>query len=1389
MLTIPVKLDVSAQEAEKALKDFYNGVEGALDRIVDKAGRKITFDINMRKTGDDVVKALDDVDASTKKITKSAKKYDEGQENSIKRTKFRIKELKNEREAMNVLSREYKEAGKELQKHENNLRRLQGVRKNSINSLKAQSNKLKELRNNVAINSPEFASLTKQINGFEKRIKASTRGTNSFVTAFGKLAILSAGIQALGAGLRSVGNAVDLYVRRQKDVEGFNLALSNAGLEQGEVNRVFDQAATTANKLGAPLAQVEKTYKRMIPVLRATGASAQDSDKFIENISARTQTLGLNTEQSGRLLEAFAQVLSKGKLQAEELNQQISELDGAFRVQFAEALGVSVNALGDLISTSQITSEVFVKTVNKMQNGVELLQRRIENGTATIQQLQNQIGNLDTKNLENIGKAIAPALRTFVNIRLAFSEFIKEFTKTKAFESLVTIFNGIAKGAELFAGALSRIVLSVESLLSPLTEIVNGALGLGESFGGAVGVLTAAALAIGAIVVAVKAFIALNKGLGFITAQFANLSAAILGQGAAAAVATPTTITYAKAVQLAGASAGGAGAKIAAFAKSAGGIAVLIGAVFIIGKMVEAFRAADKAAKEMSRQLGSINADFANELEEASLSAKSLDEKVKPLTGNLEETTKEAKRSGNTMLGLGAVLGTVAIGAGVAAATIATGGAALALYGAFAVAGAGSVAVLAKANEDLSKSGRGKRFLENIKEFDELLEKSNDRIQELGGSVGQVDFSNIEEGSGNVAVLSRQYRMNAKALKGKISSLKEVIRKEESKEKADEALIVKSKALIKEYAEQAQKQQMSADAAEALTIELIKQGNVGTGVAASLDQIKTATKQLTDEIDVQRLNAATEAIKTLGKESNAAQLLAATNIGLDAQASTERLNAFNKELEILREKENLKGTLDAKEKARVLELTKLVAKEANTQAQLGLDARNAVIDAFKTGLDEANQRVDILAGAASKLKGSFEGVTGGLQSGLQAATGLINEVVNTEIQGLEVGSQKRKDIIRAQLRAQATANEVENNIAQLRLGVQNKIAQNEARVAQLRLQAEAKLADARGDTDLAKALREAANAQNTVIEGLQDQFEIEKQVLNIQKDTANQKLINKGLNEKLADSAKDVAGQIGVQNINLDAAKRRFNSLVSKSDGLSKKFSEIATKSSEAAKSTQESAINEATNDARELSDALGDAGDSANDIFNAMQNAEQPFNNIQSTSGRIADFLNDARREADGLLQIINSGGVGGPARAMGGPVTAGRQYTVNDGGGREAFLSRSGALSLLPAARNIQWTAPSSGTIIPANMLKAMQRNGDINSSISSKQSIKEPDISMIASGAASGVSGNLAKQLSSAMTGSTSNRIVNNITIQSQNPVHEASDLMTNVARMRIRNRRSL
>jgi len=293
-------------------------------------------------------------------------------------------------------------------------RRAQGIQSGSIAELRAQQAEQQRLAESLRAGTAEQIKAQQAAQRLGQQISDLTPKTTSFIGALNKLATIQAGFQAITAIFGQITGSIDKVVKRIKEVEAFELALANLGVSAADTARSFNQAAATANALGAPIQQVEKAYKRITPALKDIGASADETDKFIENLTARTQVLGLTTEESGRLQEAFAQVLAKGKLQAEELTQQIAEVDGAFRTQFAQALGVTSAELQKLTEEGQITSSVFVKGVNAMNNGVEILKGNIEGGTATIQQLQNAIANINLKTIEEIGTIIEPGIRAFL---------------------------------------------------------------------------------------------------------------------------------------------------------------------------------------------------------------------------------------------------------------------------------------------------------------------------------------------------------------------------------------------------------------------------------------------------------------------------------------------------------------------------------------------------------------------------------------------------------------------------------------------------------------------------------------------------------------------------------------------------------------------------------------------------------------------------------------------------------------------------------------------------------------------------------------------------------------------------------------------------------------
>jgi len=1272
MLSIPIKLDVSAEKAEQALRRFYAGVENALDGIVDLNGTVINFDVNFRKTGDDVVKALSDTDAAQKKAEKSARKLDQGQENSIKRIKHRVTELKKERDALAINSKIFKLKSAEIKKHEARLLSLQGVQRGSIAALKAKRAELIQVRNNLKLNSTEYNRLTAEIEKFDATLKGnnseldkSKKKTLGFVNVFAKIAIVSAGIQSIGAALRSVGNAIDVYTRRTKDVEGFNLAIRNVGFSQAETTRIFNQAEKTAKALGAPLQQVERSYKRMIPPLKAIGASAQDSDKFIEAISARTQTLGLNTEQSGRLFEAFAQVLSKGKLQAEELNQQISELDGAFRTQLADALGVTTAQLTEMISKGEVTAEKFVKAVNLMQNGVEALKQRIREGNATITQLQNNIKTLETKNIEAIGKAIEPAIKAFLGIRNAVAEFINEFVKTPLFFNLKTVFNGIALGAQNFVRTLLDAITAVNAFISPIVQLVNFVLDLDSASGGLVGALTSLALAYGTVTGAIflhnramAAKIALQK-----SDMAMNQVAALKKSGKAALALGPALLLAAGALKVltVAMKAGKArGEEFDKNLKSVGEKLKLIGQ-----EAPGAANSFEKAFNELGQGLGIA-----------------LSVEIDQLANQLRSVQMQSAATGMAFKSLGAD------------------------------------------TKDLASINRL-----SLKDFERLYDLEQTR--EMG-------------------------------IKNEIETTKNRIKLAEEQGNADVNLIRHLKDLLAELEKEAPLVSKNVKALERSNHFKNVEKKASADLKKELEKLNKESKEFTDSLDLAAIKARTQAIKEFGKEVNAASLVDASDVGIEKAVSEERLQRFLSDLDRIKKLGDENRTLSEDEKKRISELTTLIAEERQKQAELGVQAQELINTALEEGISKAQELGEVSGNAASNLVGAFDGLAGSLSQGLSAATSLMDQLVADEIKGLEVGSRMRQEIVLRQLRAQAKANALEDMIARKKLTLQNTIAVSEAKIAGLRLQAEAKIARARGQHDLAGALEEAAGFQGLVVAGLEEQFRVGMAVLDLEKRKKDQALIRKGVDEKITNNQSKMGRILGVQKTSVNDTFRIVNKMVGESSGLLDAFADSAEQAQNLKEDTNRIAIAEGVKEADKIAGAFDRGADAAR---------------------RMKDELSDVAVFAKQISNIVG-GGTSNPARAMGGPVRGGSSYFVNDGGGREGFLSNSGNFSMLPAARNINWTAPTSGTVIPANLVERYQQALAANQSVTSRTSV-QPVSKGVDRVSASIDSGSLVQRMAAVMSGNGGDqRITNHVTIQSQEPVTDASKIMTNVARMKLR-----
>jgi len=310
--------------------------------------------------------------------------------------------------------------------------------------------------------------------GFGAKVAAAGMAMQS---AFGWIA-------AVVAGLTAIAGAIGAITSRVKDIQSLKLTFEGMGQSIAAQNEVLASAKAIALSYGVSLRKVEGAFRRLGPAILESGGSLKDTETAIKSIAARTTMLGLNTEQAGRYIEAFAQVMGKGKLQSEELNQQFSELDGGLRGQLKNWLAANkgITDFEGAMKNGEITAGLFLEAFeaineeirSKFLRSIADTQQAIENmggsGTMTLNQLNAKLQTLSSIGLESVGKALAPLGKELMKI---YAAFVQVFTKIATeMPGIQALFQGLGHVLGVIAKVSINTLLLGFGVLMQILDIV-----------------------------------------------------------------------------------------------------------------------------------------------------------------------------------------------------------------------------------------------------------------------------------------------------------------------------------------------------------------------------------------------------------------------------------------------------------------------------------------------------------------------------------------------------------------------------------------------------------------------------------------------------------------------------------------------------------------------------------------------------------------------------------------------------------------------------------------------------------------------------------------------------------------------------------------------------
>ena len=199
------------------------------------------------------------------------------------------------------------------------------------------------LQKNAGLSTLELAKLRVQL--------GDTSGAMSTLWSSAKAAAVP--VMAIGAAAIYAGKACfDASLQMDRLVKSYTTI---EGSTSGAVSQL-DYIYEISNKLGLEFQSTAEAAKGFFAAGKGS-ALQKDLNGIFEGVSQAGAALSLSTEQMDGVFLALGQMISKGKVQAEELRGQLGErLPGAFNLA-ARAMGVTTAQLDDMLKKGQVTAE------------------------------------------------------------------------------------------------------------------------------------------------------------------------------------------------------------------------------------------------------------------------------------------------------------------------------------------------------------------------------------------------------------------------------------------------------------------------------------------------------------------------------------------------------------------------------------------------------------------------------------------------------------------------------------------------------------------------------------------------------------------------------------------------------------------------------------------------------------------------------------------------------------------------------------------------------------------------------------------------------------------------------------------------------------------------
>jgi tape measure domain-containing protein len=236
-----------------------------------------------------------------------------------------------------------------------------GGAKNATAEQAAELNVLnRAVLNNKAANDSARASVS-AVTPEYTRLKAATAAAvaeaEKMVSASKKVESAFSGMAAKLRGLAGpilAAFSASEFLKANTGIESLRRSLEMLKGGSDAAAKEIDYLRSTSNRLGIDVQETGRAYISLTAAAKGTAMEGQATRDIFEAIAGSMARLGKSSADTEGALQAVAQMMSKGTVSMEEMRQQLGERLPSAMQAAADASGVTVAELTDMISTGQV---------------------------------------------------------------------------------------------------------------------------------------------------------------------------------------------------------------------------------------------------------------------------------------------------------------------------------------------------------------------------------------------------------------------------------------------------------------------------------------------------------------------------------------------------------------------------------------------------------------------------------------------------------------------------------------------------------------------------------------------------------------------------------------------------------------------------------------------------------------------------------------------------------------------------------------------------------------------------------------------------------------------------------------------------------------------------